>query len=505
MSSAAENNKRIAKNTLFLYFRQILTIVISLYTVRVVLEVLGAEDYGIYNVVGGVVTLFSFISNTMSSSTQRFLSYEMGKNNNGNLQKIFSISLYSYFWIIVLFLCFAETIGLWIINTKLIIPETRLFAANLVYQCSIFSFCVVLFCIPYNAAIIAMEQMNVYAYVSIIDSIIKLVIVLILPYIAVDSLKLYAILMLVAVSFVQFYYIWYCQRYFNFCKYQYCKDRKTLRDMLSFAGWNMIGALANILRGSGLNILINLFFTPTINAAYAISSQVNSAIVSFSNNFYTAVRPQIAKLYASHDIDGMLSLGYASSRYAYYLMMLMIVPLFCELETILAIWLVDIPIYTFVFVKIALLITLVEVFSVPLVNMLQASGKIKYYQMVVSVIYLMNFPISYVLLSRGFVAETVLFVSLFLVFFSMCPRLLICKYVIGLSISDYLKNVLMKIAFPTLFTSVWILLHNKILSDITFLVRIVVHIFVVLINILILGLSNEEKHVIRQISKRLCS
>lgn len=502
MSDFSGNNKRIAKNTFFLYCRQFITMGVSLYTVRVILDVLGAEDYGIYNVIGGIVSLFSFLSGTMASATQRFLSFEMGKQDNGSLAKVFSVSMYIYLLLVGIILLLSETIGLWFVNSQLTIPTERLTAANFVYQSSILSLIVTLLCIPYNASIIAMERMNVFAYSSIIDACLKLVIAWLLPYITMDHLKVYAILIFITTSSVQFYYVWYCRRHFDFCQYNHYKDQNLFRNMLSFAGWNMIGALANILRGQGLNILINLFFNPVLNAAYGIAMQVNNAITNFTNNFYTAVRPQLVKLYAGGNRKAMLNLGYQSSRLAFYLMLIIIVPIMLNTETILSIWLKEVPGHTVIFLRIIMLSSLIEVLSVPLANMLQASGKIRMYQLTVSVLFLLNIPISYIFLHLGYNPETTLWINMVLIILSMFPRLYICKFVIGLSIKEYINKVLSNLILSIVSLAIvfYVTLSNFICLNI--FISIFIQIVLTSAIIYFIGLTHREKiFIIKQIKR----
>ncbi|OUO78734.1 oligosaccharide flippase family protein [Bacteroides sp. An269] len=504
MTDYSTNNKRIAKNTLFLYLRQLITMAVSLYTVRVILDVLGAEDYGIYNVIGGIVSLFSFLSGTMASATQRFLSFEMGKKDNGSLTKVFSVSMYTYLLLVGIILLLSETIGLWFVNNQLTIPAERLTAANFVYQSSILSFIVTLLCIPYNASIIAMERMSVFAYSSIVDAGLKLAIAWLLPYIVMDHLKVYAILMFIVIASVQLYYVWYCRRYFDFCRYSHYKDHNLFRNMLSFAGWNMIGALANILRGQGLNILINLFFNPVLNAAYGIALQVNNAITNFTNNFYTAVRPQLVKLYAGGNTKGMLDLGYQSSRYAFYLMLVITIPIMLNTEEILSIWLKEVPEHTVVFLRIIMLSSLIEVLSVPLANMLQASGKIKIYQLTVSILFLLNIPISYIFLRLGYNPETTLWINMAIIVLSMFPRLYICKNIIGLSINDYMKDVIVRISIPLIFLMLLFYTLMSVISTMNIIATIAVQMSLSCILIFTTGFTHIEKSfILQQLKQRI--
>ena len=498
------SNKKIAKNTLFLYVRQLITMSVSLYTVRVVLDVLGTEDYGIYNVVGGVVTLLSFLSGTMASATQRYLSFEIGKGQDGQLDKVFSLSLFSYFMIVVLILLILETIGLWFVNNQLAIPANRLIVANFVYQSSILSFVATMLVIPYNASIIAMERMDIFAYASIVDALLKLIVAMLLPIIPFDRLQVYAVLMLVAISSVQLFYVWYCRCHFSFCRYQFQWDKSLFVRMLSFAGWNMIGALSNVLRSQGLNVLINMFFAPAVNAAYGIAMQVNHAITNFTNNFYTAVRPQLVKLYAGGNTKGMLDLGYQSSRYAFYLMLIITIPIMLNTEKILSIWLKEVPAYTIIFLRIIITSSMIEVLSIPLANILQASGKIKLYQVTVSILFLLNVPVSYVFLRIGYGPEITLWVNLSLIILSMFPRLCICKNTIGLSINEYLKKVILRISIPLVFLALFFCFFMPIFSNTNIFISMSVQMCLTGILICTTGLSRREKSlIIKQLKQRI--
>jgi O-antigen/teichoic acid export membrane protein len=274
----------------------ILTMLVSLYTVRVVLNTLGVVDYGIYNVVGGVVAMFSFLSSTMASASQRFFAFELGRRDYDKLKQAFSLTLLIYIGIAILILVLSETVGLWFLNTQMTVPEERMNAANWVYQFSIFSFIMTILTVPYNSAIIAREHMKVYAYVSIIEVVLKLIIVYLLVFFSFDKLKLYAVLTFFVACLITFIYRTYCKRRFKECIYFFYWDANKFKEILSFAWWNMIGAMANIFKTQGINILLNVFFNPVINAARAIAFQVNSALTNFTNNFYMAVRPQITKL-----------------------------------------------------------------------------------------------------------------------------------------------------------------------------------------------------------------
>lgn len=328
MINNIENNKRIAKNALLLYFRTFFTMAVALYTSRVILKVLGIEDYGIYNVIGGVVAMFSAISGTLSSSISRFLTYELGENKSERLNRIFSTSVNIQVIISIIIILTGEIVGVWFINYKMQIPAERLIAANWVFQCSLFTFIINLISIPYNACIIAHEKMSAFAYISILEVTLKLVIVyslLISPY---DKLITYAILLTVVSLFIRSTYSIYCKRHFTECKYHLSYEKKLLKEMLSFAGWSFLGNSAYIFNTQGINILINIFFGVTLNAARGITTQVEGAIMQFVNNFTMAINPQITKSYASGEKDYMFSLICQGAKYSYILLLFFVIPFF---------------------------------------------------------------------------------------------------------------------------------------------------------------------------------
>ena len=441
----ASNTSRIAKNTLLLYFRQILIMLVSLYTVRVVLNVLGAEDYGIYNVVAGVVTMFSFLTSTMASASQRYLAVDLTTGDLNKQKQTFGLILLTYILLMVIIVILAESIAVWFLNAKMTIPDERIYAANWVLQAAILMFVVNILATPYLSAVIAHEKMNIYAYVSIADAALKLAVVFIIKVISCDKLILYAFLLLASSVLTTLLYITYCRKVFPECKAHLFYEKQQMKEMTAFAWWNMIGSLAHMLRSQGINVLLNLFFNPMINAARAIAYQINNALTSFSNNFYTAVKPQIIKSYATGELDRMIKLITSSSRVAFFLVYLMTLPLFLNMDFILKLWLINPPEYANLFAKLVLINALLEVFNMPLVAGLQATGNIKMYQIIVSGINLLNMPISYVLLKIGFPPETTLIVNILLVAISLIPRLLICKKYYDINIKEFVANVIVRV------------------------------------------------------------
>lgn len=490
-------NSQIAKNTILLYLRQIFLIVISLYSSRVILATLGIEDYGIYNVVGGIALMFSFITTTMASASQRFLSYDIAQGDEERLSQTFSLTMLSYIFISVVSIVLCELVAVWFLNTYMNIPEKSLYEANWVLQFSIFSFIVNLVSTPYLSVIIAREKMGVYAYVSICDGLLKLGILFILRLWHSDRLILYALFMFIETVLVSIFYAIYTTRKFHESKYRYFYEKARLKEMFSFAWWNVLGSLSNVLRSQGINILLNIFFTPVVNAARGIAYNVNSAISNFSNNFYTAVRPQIIKRYAAGAIEEMLGLVYVSSKFAFFLLLILSLPILFETDYLLKIWLSTPPEYTSIFVKLIVVNSLMEVLNYPLVNAIQATGHIKTYQLIISGFYLLNLPISYILLKQGLPPQSTMYVNIALLFVCFWPRLIICRKTIGLSITNYFKVVINKICLVTSVSLILAYLSGYIINDyytiIGFLLKSGLIISFTITSILIMGFNNLER------------
>ena len=402
MSIKEGTSKRIAKNTLLLYVRMLLLMVISLYTSRVVLKALGIEDFGIYNVVGGVVGMFAIISGSLSASITRFLNYEMGKGSTSNLNHVFCSSVTIQLILSVIILIVAETIGLWFLNEKMTIPEDRLIATNWVYQLSIFTFIINLISVPYNAVIIAHEKMSVFAYIGIFEGLSKLIIAFTISISPIDHLITYSILMCCIAIVVRLVYGGYCKSHFEECKFKLVFDNKQLKEMFAFAGWNFIGAIAGVLRDQGGNVILNLFCGPVVNAAKGISSQVNNAVIGFVTNFTIALNPQITQSYSAGDRAYMQVLMYQGAKFAYCVLFILSLPIIINAPFILKLWLGNYPDYTVSFVRLTLLLSMWESIASPMSTGLLATGKIKWYQICVGGINLLNIPFSYFFLKLGF-------------------------------------------------------------------------------------------------------
>ena len=454
MSTTSENNKRIAKNTLMLYFRMIFLMLVSLYTSRVVLNALGVEDYGIYNVVGGVVAMFSLISNSLSISISRFLTFELGRGDLDKLKRVFSTSVSIQFGISILFILLAETIGLWFLNTQMNIPEDRMWAANWVLHFSVITFVINLISIPYNASIIAHERMSAFAYISILEAVFKLLIAYLITISPIDKLIYYALLHVLTALIIRLIYGIYCKRRFVECTYHFILDKPLLKEMTSFAGWGFLGSTAYLLNTQGVNILMNLFFGVAVNAARGVAVQVNVAVCQFINNFTTAVNPQITKSYAVGDFQYLHKLIFRSAKFSSFLMFIFAIPLVMEAQTVLDIWLKNPPEYAAVFMQLTLLGTFVDnALANCLVVSMQATGRIKKYQITVASCGVGVFLFSWLAFLLGCPPESAYIIWFIIYSLLLYIRLFILKDMLKMSPSTYTREVIFRV-LPVLLFSV---------------------------------------------------
>ena len=498
MTDTAQNNKRIAKNTLLLYVRMLFMMAVSLYTSRVILHTLGVEDFGIYNVVGGVVSMFSVISGSLSAAISRFITYELGKGDKDKLIRIFSSSVTIQIGLGLIILVLAELVGVWFLNDKMNISDGRIYAANWVFQLSILTFIINLVSVPYNAAIIAHEKMSAFAYISILEVIAKLVIVYLLIISPIDKLIFYAVLMATVALMIRFVYGYYCKRHFEECTYHFIFDKDLLKKMFGFAGWNFIGAASAVLRDQGGNIVINLFCGPAVNAARGIAYQVNTAINGFVGNFMMALNPQITKSYASGDRDYMMTLIYQGARLSFYILLLLSLPVIINVHYILTLWLKIVPEHTTFFVQLVLIFAMSESISTPLITAMLATGKIRNYQIVVGGLQLMNLPISYILLRFGFIPETVLIVAICISQCCLGARLFMLRGMIGLSVRQYLSRVYFNVLLVTVLSAIIpcvVFYHlNETFVNVMFIC--VVSVICTCIVIYYIGCNNQERQFI---------
>lgn len=499
MYTAQQNNKRIAKNTLLLYFRMFFMMAISLYTSRMVLAALGVEDFGIYNVVGGVVTMFSFISGAMMLSSQRYISFSLGKGDFIKLNKVFFTSILLHLVIAIIILFLSETIGLWFLEHKMNIPKTRIGAANLVLQMSILSMIVMTICTPFKAEIIAHEKMGAFAYLSILEAIMKLVIVFLLYIGSPDKLILYAVLMFLLQTIISGFYGIYCKKNFKECKITKQKDWKLFKEMITFASWSLWDYISFVTYTQGLNMLLNIFFNPVVNAARGLSVQVSSAINNFSSNFQTAINPQITKSYATKDYAYMHSLIFRSSRISFILLFIVSLPVMLETETILSLWLTTVPDYTAIFIRISLLESCISVMANPLSISVLATGRIKKYETMIGIILLTILPISYIALKFGGNPTSVYIVSLILNILALAARLIIVSPLIQLKKWEYMKDVIIRVIIVSTVSSIIPLIlkqHYIANKIITFFIIVVISVLCVTVCSYFFGLTIHERKVV---------
>ena len=478
---------------------------VALFTSRVVLNTLGVVDFGIYNVIGGVVIMMGVLNGAMSVSTQRYLTFELGRGDMIRLKQVFSVCLTIFFLLSIILIFLAETVGLWFLHNKMVIPAERMVAANWVYQYSILACILSLILNPFNATIIAHERMNIYAYISILEVLLKLGIVYLLIVIPADRLATYGLLILVSHTIVAFTYIIYCYNHFSETHYRFYWERTLFIELVSYSGWNLFGSVAGLVKGQGLNILLNMFFNPAVNAARGIAYQINSAITQFFSNFYTAVRPQITKYYAQGDLDNMFKLVFRSSKFSYYLIYLLSLPIIIETPYIIHLWLGQLPEYVVSFTRIIVLISAIDSMASPLMTVCHSTGRIRLYQSVVGTLIILNIPISYCFLKfMDCSPNVVFFISLIISTVALFIRIGIVKYLvssfpareyickvfggsIAISILSAILPVILHLILPVSFASTVIVVLTSLISTLLF--------------IYVLGMSSGEKKAIIDIIK----
>ena len=506
MSTISGNNKRIAKNTLMLYLRHIFIIAIALYTSRVVLNALGIQDYGIYNVVAGVVVMANMLNSAMSVATTRYITFELGKGekNFERLHTTYCISFTTYIIIAIIFLLFAETVGLWFINTHLVVPTERMVAVNWIYQFACLSLIVNLFTNPFNALIIAHERMDAYAIIGIFEAIIQLVIAFLIYVSPIDKLISYGFLLLLQSLLVCTAYSRFCSRHFDEAHFEWYNDKALLKKLFVYSGWNLFGSIANMLKGQGLNILLNIFFNPSVNAARAIAYQINAAVYRFSSNFFTAVRPQITKYYAEGKNEQMIVLVLRSSKFSFFLLLLLSLPILIEAPYIIRLWLGQLPENVVVFVRFIIAISAIEAIQHPVTTVVHATGNVACFQFWTGLLIIMIIPLSYISLKMGYPPVSVFVISLIINFIALIVRVLLVNRVVKFPIIYYLKYVVcINFAVAVIACIVPCVVYYYIPETfITVILVCFITIISTLVTIYLIGLNNKEKDfVVLQIKK----
>jgi len=500
------NAGRLFKNTIFLYLRLILVLGVSLYTSRIVIGALGITDYGIYNVVAGTVTLIAFLNSAMATGTQRFLSYELGRDQPTELQRIFSTAMLIHLGIAILIFIIAESLGVWIVNHVLTIPETRMEGANWILQCAIFGLMVNIVQVPYTAVIISRERMNVYAYMSLVDVASKLGIVFMLGIGGFDKLKLYGTLHVASGILVALLYALYCRKSFRECRLTSDISWPKMREMTSFVGWNLTAHIASVLSNQGVNMLLNVHFGPAINAARGVAMQASGTIQGFVGNVQAASAPQIVKTYAAGEIEQEKKLILFTCKITFCLLFLMALPVFLEARTVLELWLKNPPAESASFLKLILIDALICTSANPMFHAIMATGRIKIYQIVCSSVVMGGVLLAWWLLYRGFAAHVVFYIAILVSVFLLSSRLVFLKNEIGFSFTVYRKALLVPaLKIMTVSTAIPTWIHFSMEEGISRFMFVALAAFIVTpLAILWLGLQKNEVAFLKaKISARL--
>lgn len=496
---SASSNKRLAKNTLTLYMRTVAVMVISLFTSRVILQSLGIEDYGTYNVIGGFVAMFSMLGGTLVSATQRFINVELGKKEGGNPNEVFCTAMGIHLGLASVMFLALETFGLWFLNFKMNIPDGRMFAANVVFQCSIFAFLLNIICMPYNAIIIAYERMKAFAYISLYDVILKLLISYALFMFLYDRLIIYAILLLVLAISERSIYSIYCRKHFpEESEFHIVKNKQAYIRQTSFAGYTFLGSFAAILANHGVNIVLNIFCGVAVNAARAISMQVLHAVSKFVSDFTVALNPQIVKTYAAGELDKSMELVYRGAKFSYYMMFIFSVPIIFLTPEILKLWLGHYPGHTIIFVRLTLIYGLVTVLSKTLTTEILATGKIQANAFIIGGLRILILPLSYLVLWLGYDAYMVYYVMIVIDSISIFTRLYILKNVTGVKMIGYIKNVLIPVMLASIISCaicyiIWRQLPGTLPYNILYVFTCLT---VCILVIAAIGISSNERQII---------
>lgn len=499
MTDNSNNNKRIAKNTLLLYFRMLFTMCISLFTSRVVLNTLGVTDYGIYNVVGGVIALLGFLTGSLSAASSRYITYDLGNGNMAVMKQTFGNILSIHFILAGIVFLFGETLGLWFMSTQLVIPPERTTAALWVYQFSIFSSVLGVISAPYNATIIAHEKMSAFAYISIVDAILKLLIVYLLVVIPYDKLIIYSILYFSIQAFDRIVYGIYCSRHFCETHTRPSYDSKLFKEIFAFAGWTMNGNLAIIGYTQGINILLNMFFGPAVNAARGIAVQVQGVCQQFCTNFQMALNPQLTKSYAQNDLGNMHRLLIKSSKFSFYILFFIVLPLMFKAGMVLKLWLGVVPDHTVEFLRLVLVYGLLYTLSNPIIVSVHATGHLKKFQLIEGTMLLTIVPMAYVLLKFFSIQpEFVFVVHIVVEICTQYARLRIVLPMIGMRIGDYLFQVVRPIIFVIVLSPILPLIANILVNGLwaSFFTVCIVSVLSTSVIIYFIGCTHSERSFI---------
>ena len=502
MTTISENNKRIAKNTFMLYIRQILILLVSLYTVRVVLNTLGIEDYGIYNVVGGIVSFFTFLSGTMATATQRFFSFALGQGDFEKLKKTFTVNWFIYGSIAIIALILLETVGLWFVNKQLHVPFERFESARWIYHFSVLTFIFTIIRSPFMATIIAHEDMQIYTYISIIEVFMKFGIVFLLLYLPWDKLELYGMLTFAVTIITTVIYILISSRKYKECQFrQFYWDKSLLREMVGFTGWTLFGQVTSVARNQAVTILLNQVFNPVVVAARAVAINITNQINIFSGNFNVGLYPPIIKSYAADDKKEMFSLIFRGSKITFFLMWVFALPFFLVMDTIMQVWLKNPPPEAVLFTRLALIEVLINSVSLPLYTAARAPGNMKIYELSLGIIQISIFFISWIILIMGGAAYSVYIVAIVVNLVMFIVRLLILRTLIGLSIRPFSRQVVVPVLIIIVLSAVpAVVIHLLLPKGFIFAcISVLSSIIIVCISMFFIGMNQREREKVKNI------
>ena len=501
MNDGNHSGARIAKNTLMLYIRMLVLMLVGLYTSRVVLATLGENDFGIYNVVGGVVAMFTIISGALNSAVQRFITFEMGKGETAQLNKVYSTAVLIQIMLAVIVVAFAEPVGLWFIDNKMTIDPSRIPAARMVLHFSLLAFVINLMSVPQMASITAHERMSAYAVIGLLDGFLRLAVAFLIVRSPMDRLVYYAALMAGVVLVVRAAYGLYCRINFPECRFRPVFDGALVKEMFSFAGWNFVGVTSGVLREHGGNILVNLFSGPAVNAARGVAVQLNGAVQGFVTNFMTAVNPQITKSYASGENEYMFALVRKSSKMSFCLLLLLALPVIFNAEYVLGLWLKDVPAHSALFVQLFLVFALSESLSNPMITAMLATGDIRNYQLVVGGLQLLNVPVSYLCLKLGAMPEVTVIVAIVLSQICLFARLSMLSRATGFQTGAYLREVYIPVIFKVCAASVVLPLILKFILPQNiwgFLISVMICVICVAASVYVFGMTKDERQWLKE-------
>ncbi len=497
--SYTESNKRIARNSLYMSIRMVAVLLVTLYTTRVALSVLGVTDFGVYNAVCGFVSMFVFLNISMSNGIQRFYNFELGRNGVRSARDVYNMALLIQLILVVFVVALTETVGLWYLHHKMVIPVERMGAANWIFQFSILSFIFIILQVPYSAAIMAHEKMDYYAIVGVLDAVLKLGIALMLPYATADRLIVYGVL-LAMISVLNFFLFFvYAKRHFVEVQLRLRFDAGLFRRMVSFSGWNIFGSFSYMMKEQGINLVLNFFFGPVVNAARGVAAQVNAGLDSFVQNVSVPVRPQVVQSYAVGNTERTLSLTYSVSKLSCLLLYILTLPIFYETDFILKLWLADkIPDHTASFLIITMSVSFLNSLNACVSAVVHASGKMRNYQVCTALAVLLSVPLAYIVLRMGYSAETALWMSFLSMFLAHVVSLIILKTIVDYSIADYVRLILWPFALVVV-TTCWMpyIVHLFVQPGVLrFILTGLVSVVGVSLSVYLIALNKSERELL---------